>query len=159
MKLWICVCLLMVLCLGCKASVGSFSDDSLDLTVLSKEIDNKINSGEWDCNPLQMSNSFKDAEMIYGIDETLCVEILIRRAIMDAACEEIVLVRSKENHQQDVIKRLQEYQQDRLGAFDKLPNQQEQVKQAQIVSYGNYVVFVCSNDRANVLQYMRSLTE
>lgn len=159
MKLLISVYFILFVCMGCHQSIGSFHDDSLNMEALSKEIDNKIYDGEWDMNPLQVTNSLSDAEIIYGIDTANCESVLIRKSISDVICEEIVLVHSKDNHQKDIMKQFRDYQQKLLSAFVKLPNQQALVKQAEIVSYGNYVLFVCSKDKANVLQYMRSLAE
>ncbi len=159
MKLLICIGLCLFLCMGCGKSVGSFLDDSLNMEALSKEIDNKISIGEWNSEPLQASELLSDAEMIYGIEEAFCAEVLIRRAIVDAACEEIVIVHCKDNHQEDIIKQFKKYQESRIASYEKLPNQQKLVMQAEIISYGNYVLFVCSKDKANVLQYMRSIAE
>lgn len=160
MKLWLCVCLcLLTVCAGCKASIGSFHDDSLNMEVLSNQIDTKIAAKEWNMDPLLTTQSMAEAEMIYGIEASFCEEILIRRALSDAVCEEIVVVHAKDNHQNDIMAQLKKYQEDRIEAFIKLVNQQAMVQQAEIVSYGNYVIFVCSKDQANVLQYMRSLTE
>lgn len=157
MRRWLCICILLVVCMGCGKSIGSFQDDSLNMEVLSNEIDNKINEGIWNIAPLQMTKSLSEAEMIYGIEEAYCEEVLIRRSIADAACEEIVIVHVKDNHQKDIMEQLQNYLQDRLTAFEKLPNQQRLVEQAEIESFGNYILFVCSKDKVNVLQYMRSL--
>lgn len=159
MKLWICICFCLILCTGCGKSVGKFNDDSINMEALSKEIENKISNGEWNSEPLQVSESLSEAEMIYGIEEALCEEVMIRKAIVDAACEEIVIVHCKDNHKKDIIEQFKKYQKNRIAAYEKLPNQQKLVMQAEIISYGNYVVFVCSKDKANVLQYMRSIAE
>lgn len=159
MKLLVCIGLCMFLCAGCGKSVGSFHDDSINTKALSKEIDSKINTGEWNSEPLQVSEALSDAEMIYGIEEAFCDEVLIRKAIVDAACEEIVIVHCKGDHQKDIIEQFKQYQEGRIAAYDKLLNQQKLVKQAEIITYGNYVLFVCSKDKANVLQYMRSIAE
>ncbi|WP_304776733.1 DUF4358 domain-containing protein [uncultured Faecalibaculum sp.] len=82
--------------------------------------------------------------MIYGIEEAFCDEVLIRKAIVDAACEEIVIVHCKGDHQKDIIEQFKQYQEGRIAAYDKLLNQQKLVKQAEIITYGNYVLFVAA---------------
>lgn len=159
MKLWVCLCFcLMLITSGCRASVGNFHDDSLNMTVLSDVFDEKISAKEWNIDPLLESYSIQEAEMLYGIEDSFCEEVLIRRALSDAACEEIVIVHAKDQHQKDIMKQFQTYQQDRAAAFARLVNQQAMVQQAITVNYGNYVIFVCSKDQTNVLQYMRSLS-
>lgn len=160
MKIRICLCLgILLVCVGCKASVGSFHDESLNMAVLSDQIDKKLVDKEWKMNPLLTIQSVPEAAMIYGIDEAFCKEVLIRKALSDAVCEEIVVVHVKDDHQNEVISAFQEYQNKRTAAFTRLVNQQAMLQQAEIISCGSYVIFVCSKDKANVLQYMRSLSE
>ena len=120
MKLLVCVGLCIFLCAGCGKSVGSFHDDSINTKALSKEIDSKINTGEWNSEPLQVSEALSDAEMIYGIEEAFCDEVLIRKAIVDAACEEIVIVHCKGDHQKDIIEQFKQYQEGRIANLSNL---------------------------------------
>ena len=97
------------------------------------------------------------AEVIYGVDAHFYQEVLIRRSLIDLACEEIVLFHAYSGRQTEIATRLRESQKERMTQYENLPLQYAQVEEAQVVEIGNYVLLVCSKDYANVVQYISSL--
>lgn len=158
MKRLLLLCL-VIICCGCQPAIGSFHDESLNLEVLSVRIDENISTKQWHMSPLLMTQSLEEADIIYGIDDMHCAEVLIRRSLIDAACDEIAVFHAKEGSVDFIVQQLQEYQKQRIQAYDQLPNQQMLLQNAAIINYGNYVLLVCSKDQANVLQYMSSLAQ
>ncbi len=153
-------CLFMMLCLafGCSApSLGSIEQEDLDLTQLSALIDEHIASGAWQMEVLQDPISEDHCDDIYGIQADLYQEVLIRRSLIDASCEEIVVFHCVEGRQKEVVDRLKAYQERRKAEYEALPYQNTLIQQGEVVETGNYVFFVCSQDVANMIQYISSL--
>lgn len=138
--------------------MGSFDKENLNLSLLSETIDQKIAEGEWQMDVLQNQLDQTEMEAIYGIQSSWIQEFLVRRPLISITCDEIAIFHTVEDKHQDVIEALKRYQEEWQKACILLSEQAEQIAQAQIVEYGSYVVFVCGEDQANVLQYIGSLS-
>jgi len=150
---------MLCVCVGCTStnSLGSIKDDSLDLERLSEIIDEKIAEKEWQSEVLQEALPFEAAQDLYGISASQYDAVLIRRSLLPAACEEIVVVHAQEGQQDCIMQQLQAYQQQRIDEYALFPHQQAMMEKGQVWQNGNYVFFVCSQDGANVIQYISSL--
>lgn len=151
---WIC---LMLLCWGCAPSMGTITEDSLNLEMLSDTFDEKIANQEWQINVLGEPLSPSQIEVIYGISETQYEAAMVRRSVVEAAGEEIAVFHAAEGQGDQIVEQLGLYQNERLTQNEGLPYQQGLIQNAHIRKIGNYVVFVCSQVQANVIQYINSL--
>lgn len=155
------VCLFTVLCFhfGCSSdSLGSIEQDNLNLTRLSAKIDEQTASGAWQMEVLQDPLPEDQCDDIYGIASDLYREVLIRRSLIEASCEEIVVFHCAEGKQEEIAAQLRQYQQRRVAEYAAMPYQVSMMECGEILEIGNYVFYVCSQDGANVIQYISSLT-
>ena len=147
------------ICIGCKGvSLGSPEHDDLNFERLSAMIDEHIASGEWQMDVLQDPFDPEFCDDIYGVSDDLYDEVLIRRSLSEATCEEIVVFHAVEDKQSDIAKRLRAYQERRLKEYAYLPYQYDLMAHSEVLEIHHYVFFVCSQDQANVIKYIRSLT-
>lgn len=151
---WIC---LMLMCWGCAPSMGSFQEETLNLEQLSETMDEKIANQEWQMNVLGDPLTPSQIAEIYGINETQYEEALVRRSVVEAANEEIALFHVVQGQEDALMDQLTTYQKQRWLENDGYPYQQGLIQNAYFQKIGNYVVFVCSQEQANVIQYMDSL--
>lgn len=151
---------LMILCCiglcGCHA-MGSIEHGTLDFDSLSERIDERIESGEWKMNVLQASMEASLIEDVYGIDEALFEEGMAKTSLI-STCDEIVVIHVSEGKAQAVMDALEAYKEARKEIQNPLMSQNSLLEQAEIVQIGQYVLYVCGEDHANVVQYISSLT-
>ncbi len=152
---WICMALL---CLGCSPTMGSIGEDSLDLDLFSEVVDEKIANQEWQMNVLGDPLTSQQIEVIYGISESQYEAALVRRSAVEAANEELAVFHVEEGSGDAIVDQLTRYQNERLIENTGFPYQQGLIQNAYISKIGNYVVFVCSQEQANVIQYINSLS-
>lgn len=153
--IWICLALC---CCGCAPTMGTMEEESLNLDLLSETFDTKIANEEWEMNVLSDPLTKAQIEVIYGISDTRYQEALVRRSIVEAAGEEIAVFHAAENQEDAIMEQLTRYQTERLAQNDGLPYQQGLIQNAYICKIGHYVIFVCSQEQANVIQYINSLS-
>lgn len=148
---------LLFWCWGCSPAMGTLDKETLDLNQVSQAIDAKITDGEWPINVLGDPLSASAVADIYGISADQYDEAMVRRSLIEAAGEEIAIFHAVDHQEEAMIEQLRQYQRERLKESEALPVQQHQIQNAYIGQIGHYVILVCSQEQANVIQYINTL--
>lgn len=147
---------LSCLCLAGCHSIGSIAHDDLELTQVSKEIDQRIETGEWRMNVLQEPMEASLIEEVYGVPSTCYDEVMAKVSLLSTS-DEIVLFHVVEGQEEKVQELMKAYQEACKQTNTPL-KEQALIEEAELIQLEHYILYVCGEDHANVVQYISSLT-
>lgn len=148
----------LVLCLCACHSTGSLEAGNLNLEMVKEQMDEYIEDGVWQMSVLQDPMDAKQVESVYGITSDMVEESLARSSLVSIACDEVAIFHAINGQEDAIEEALQNYLNNRIQEYSLLPEQIAILNKAQILKIGSYVIFVCGNDQANVIQYISSLS-